>query len=440
MAIPLTPPPLSELFQAQPGRLAKVFALQSQLDDGRYLHWDEIRHRTPPDGFTVEEWWAALKLKRSGSLRELPFKDRRGVPFKFGMTDCIVELLHKIDMALGGRRDTLQTLATSEMRDRYLVSGLIEEAITSSQMEGASTTRKVAADMLRSGRPPRTKSEQMIVNNYRAMAFIRRQERESLTPSVICELQRVLTEETLDDPQDAGRVQRVQDQRVNVIDNVDGAILHAPPLAVELPERMLLLCAFANGETGYGGYLHPVVRAVLLHFMLAYDHPFADGNGRTARALFYWGMLHQDYELAEFLSISRVLRKAQAQYKYAFLHTETDENDTSYFVIHQLRALQKAIDELRLYLDRKTREIADLERRMRTERNLNHRQRSILAHAMRHPGFEYTFESHRASHSVAFATARSDLLGLADAGLLMEGKRVGKTRVFIAPMNLPDIL
>ncbi len=51
-------------------------------------------------------------------------------------------------------------------------------------------------------------------------------------------------------------------------------------------------------------FIHPVIRAILLHFMLAYDHPFVDGTGRTARALFYWSMAHQGYWLMDFISIT----------------------------------------------------------------------------------------------------------------------------------------
>lgn len=440
MTIPQVPPRLADVARVDPVAFDRAFKSRALVDDLRYLHWDDLRHRPPPEGLSSQDWWFALKIRRMGVLRTLPFNDRRGQPFQFGMTDCIVELLHRIDMALGGRRDVLHALATDEMRDRYLVSGLIEEAITSSQMEGASTTRQVASEMLRSGRPPRTKSEQMIANNYRAMEFIRRQDRESLTPSVVCELQRILTQHTLDDPEDAGRLQRAQDARVNVVDNLDGTILHTPPDAAELPARLQRLCDFANRRIEHKGYLHPVVRAILLHFMLAYDHPFADGNGRTARALFYWGMLNQGYELAEFLSISRVLKLAQGQYKLAFLHTETDENDTTYFVIHQLRAVEKAIKALRAYLDKKTRQIAKLDSQMRDGQRLNHRQRALLAHALRHPGFRYTIESHRVSHAVAFATARADLIDLVDKGYLDEVARSGRARTFVSPGNLGERL
>ena len=43
-------------------------------------------------------------------------------------------------------------------RYRYLLSSLMEEPITSSQMEGAATTRDVAKAMIRSRRPLRDRS------------------------------------------------------------------------------------------------------------------------------------------------------------------------------------------------------------------------------------------------------------------------------------------
>jgi Fic family protein len=55
-------------------------------------------------------------------------------------------------------------------------------------------------------------------------------------------------------------------------------------------------------------FIHPVVRAIILHFMIGCGHLFVDGNGRTARALFYWSVLHQKYRLMEFISISCIGR------------------------------------------------------------------------------------------------------------------------------------
>ena len=127
-----------------------------------------------------------------------------------------------------------------------------------------------------------------------------------------------------------------------------------------------------------------MVRAIVAHFMLAYDHPFVDGNGRTARLLFYWSMLSQDYWLAEFLPISRLLAKAPAQYARSFLHSEQDDGDLTYFVLYQLGIIQRAITDLHEYLDRKVAEMRRLRNALAAmSRQFNHRQLALLEHAIR---------------------------------------------------------
>ena len=201
---------------------------------------------------------------------------------------------------------------------------------------------------------------------------------------------------------------------------------------------MRLLCAFAN-DSADEPFIHPVVRAILLHFMLGYDHPFADGNGRTARALFYWCMAQRGYWLIEFVSISRVIKKAPAQYVRAYLYTETDESDTTYFLLHQLRTLNEAIVDLHAYLHRKVEELRDaqqlLDQSPALHQRLNHRQLALLNHALQHPRFVYKIDRHQSSHHVTYQTARTDLLGLVEMGLL-EKSTVGRTFIFVPPDDL----
>ena len=216
-------------------------------------------------------------------------------------------------------------------------------------------------------------------------------------------------------------------------------VLHTPPEADSLPERLERLCEFANGSADDEPFVHPVVRAILVHFLLGYDHPFLDGNGRTARALFYWSMARQGYWLIEYVSISRLLRQASAQYGRAYLYTETDGNDTTYFLLHQLAVIGRAIQALHDYLARKAAQQRSAENLLRHSpllaENLNHRQVALLSHAMKHPGHGYTMESHRRSHRVAYQTARSDLLTLVALNLLEQRKR-GRAFHFIAPSDL----
>lgn len=434
-------PPSTARLMSQVGQegLSRVLTHSSPLADGRYLHWDELRHRTPPSGLTTEEWWLSVRFARNAMLQNLPFLDKAGAPFTLATPEPVLIHLHHIDRDAAGQIRAPDAASIHENRERYLLHSLIEESITSSQLEGASTTRRVAEAMLREGRPPRDRSEAMIFNNYHAMEHIRGLRSEPITPERVLELHRMLTLDTLDDPADAGRL-RVADD-VNVVDNRDGALLHEPPSHKELPERLERLCAFANAAEDSSPFVHPVVRAILLHFMIGYDHPFADGNGRTARALFYWSMARSGYWLMEFLSISQFLRRAPRQYVQAYLHTETDHNDTTYFVLHQLDTVRRSIAALHEYLARKIQEQKDAERMLAgagmLRGALNHRQVALLTHALRHPGESYRVAKHRSVHNVVYQTARADLLELERLGLLEKGKQ-GNAFVFYAVADLSD--
>ena len=277
----------------------------------------------------------------------------------------------------------------------------------------------------------------MILNNFLAMKAIRGFRDEPLTPARILEIHRMVSEHTLDDPRDVGRLRQSND--IHVVNNDDGTTLHQPPDYRELPARLERICAFANAGEDQRPFVHPVLRAILLHFMIGYDHPFADGNGRTARALFYGSMLRSGYWLAEFISISHILRKAPAQYGRSYLHAETDGGDTTYFLIHQLTTIRKAVRSLHDHLARKAKEQRTLERLLAESPSLrmklNHRQKALLAHALKYPGANYRIEDHQKTHAVVYQTARADLLELAELGLL-EKTREGRAFVFIAQEDL----
>ncbi|MBK9974142.1 MAG: Fic family protein [Planctomycetes bacterium] len=414
-------------------------ALSSPLVGGKYLHWDKLRFHKPPASLTLELWWAAIKLARRANRQQLSLVDTKHTHFSYVLPDVAQQLMHELSMALGSNLRLEERVANKESRDRYLISSLIEEAITSSQLEGAATTRKVAEHMLRSGRKPRDSNEQMIVNNYRAMQRVNSLGDVDLTPVLVFELHSILTEDVLPEA-NRGRTRRpdASDDDIAVYDNVTNEVLHQPPPASELARRMDLMCQFANGRDK-SGFVHPIVRAIVLHFWLAYDHPFVDGNGRTARALFYWAMKRGGFWLCEYLAISSIIRKAPARYQRAYLESETDDNDLTYFLLYHLRVLDQATKALESFIEAKREEIQRVNVKLKGVATLNHRQRELILHAIRHPGHEYTFASHRNSHGVAYQTARTDLLDLQDRGLLRKFLR-GKQLVFVAQDGLEEKL
>jgi Fic family protein len=439
MRIPQTPPRLNDLVAEVkgPDRMAQLFSrVQEAKTQRHYLHCDKLRRHAPPDGLNHREWWMMLKLARMNALKPIGLTDFTQRAFQFAVPEIVQEELHQIDLGAGGLVSMPDPITNPQTRDRYLVSSLMEEAITSSQLEGAVTTREVAKEMIRTGRKPRDNSEQMILNNYVTMQQIRTLKQSALSPELVFQIHRLVTEKTLDDETAAGRFRRPDE--VRVVGDDEGQVYHTPPPAEELPARMAAMCDFANEKTP-GYFVHPAVRAIILHFWLAYDHPFVDGNGRTARALFYWAMLHHGYWLFEFISISSILRKAPIKYGRSFLYTESDDNDLTYFLIAQTQVIRRAILELHAYIERKTAEMREVESRMRALDLFNHRQVEIIRHALKHPGQRYTFASHQKSHNVVYQTARTDLLDLGRRGVL-EKRRKGKQLLFVAPADLSDRL
>ena len=448
MKIPVLPPNAIAILQstlAQDNELGmRLLTEFGALDaKGRYLHWDKLRHLPAPEGVASEQWWAGVKLARRNLYKPVPLLDKRKQPFHYCIPDSILRELHWLDRHAAGSIQAKEAITNPQTRNTYLIRSLIEEAINSSQLEGASTTRNVAKEMIRQNRKPRDKSEQMILNNYQAMEFIREIKEEYLTPSIVFELQRIVTQNTLDNETMAGQFRSDRDD-IHVVDNKSQSILHTPPQAEELPERLSNLCDFANtpGDVGNNTFLHPVVKAIILHFMLAYDHPFCDGNGRTARALFYWAMAKQGYWLTEFVSISRVIKQASAQYGKAFLYTETDDNDVTYFIIHQLQVIHQAIEVLHVFLDEKVQGINAAEHLLETNDRLrgklNFRQLALLRHALKHPRFAYVVQEHQQSHGVSYDVARKDLLEMADELKLLVKTKQGKRYLFVVPPDFEE--
>lgn len=442
MKIPVKPPDFMKIFEnSSTQKMVGDKKVCGPTDSKRrYLHWDKMRHLKPPQNYTHEEWWAATKFSRALNYTNVGFVCKNNKGFVFSLTPEIQERLHWLDKHSAGTITTKMPITNQNMRKAYMIKSLVREAISSSQLEGATTNRRVARDMLWEERDPKNKSEQMILNNYHAMQFIQEYKNEELTIGIILELQKILTEKTLENGCKEGAFRTPEDKDIRVVDRTTVNILHTPPDADGLEERIAKLCDFAN-ET-QTPFIHPVIKAIILHFMLAYEHPFVDGNGRTARALFYWAMIKNGYWMVEFVSISEIIKRAPVKYGKAFLETETDDNDLTYFILHQLDVLQQAIRELQEYIEDKLEGIETahslLQGVKKGGKKLNFRQKQILSHALRHPNFSYSINAFRNSYGIAYDTARKDLLELSDKFKIFKKLKDGRTFVFISPPNLEE--
>jgi Fic family protein len=367
-----------------------------------YLYWDKAKYQIKNQD--PQSIWIIVKMIRSLSYKKVKFNSHE---FNYFITPHLQELLHKFDLELGGQFGGYSVLPEQD-KNQYLISSIMEEAIASSQIEGAVTTRKVAKEMLRKNQTPRDKSQQMIVNNYQTIRHLSDIKFEKMTPELLCEIQSMITKNALDNPEYEGKFRDSDD--VNIVDVTDGEIIHTPPKASELPDLITSLCDFFNNDIE-GSFIHPIVKACILHFMIAYIHPFVDGNGRTARTVFYWYLLKKRYWLVEYLSISRIIAQSKNKYYKAFIYTETDDNDLTYFINYQLNTLKQALDSLQQYISKKVEEkkqAIDFQK----VANINQRQAMILRDLHENPDWIFNVKEIENRYGISNQTARTDIAGL----------------------------
>ncbi len=405
---------------------------------GRYLYWDKFKWRVDKKDDATKAWFAT-KFNRFSIQKSISLKDIEQNSFTFCIPDSLDAKLFKIsNIASKG------IVPNESIKKQFLISSLItEEAISSSQLEGASTTRRVAKKMLISKAKPKTQDEKMILNNYLLMKEVKRVKDEDLTIDMILEFHKIATQGINSNNNIAGSLR--DSDNIVITDGLEGNIVHQPPPFIELPNRLQKLCDFANKEhNGEDGeiFIHPIVKAIILHFMIGYEHPFADGNGRTARALFYWYMLKSGFDYFEYISISKLLKNAPKQYAMSYMYVEVDDNDLTYFIDYQVDIILRAIDKLLEYLQQKSKdyeEIVALLKNSKIGNKLNFIQKDIIKKAIKKPGIVFTANEIALDYNISPTTARKYLNELVKLKLLANFKD-GRTIAYVAPANIVEVL
>lgn len=400
----------------------EIRKLIRKYNEQEYIHWDDLRRKKIP--FDPITFWFVIRTIRSTKYREIRIGDEK---FPFYTPENFQKHLHLLDKASPASFDWLFGEFPSEAnKNQYLSNSLMEEAIASSQLEGAATTRPVAKKILREGRKPKNSSERMIVNNYRTIRRLKELRDKLLSRELILEIHREITQGTLDSERDETDFRTTDD--IVVGSKADPTkIYHYPPETAKLPAMIDDLIAFANEDDEF---IHPIVKAIILHFLIGYIHPFNDGNGRTARAIFYWFCLKHHYDLLEYLSISRIFVHAPAQYARAYQLTETDGNDMTYFIDFNIHIISRALEDLKKYIINKKEEEAESLQLVEQIPDLSFRQAEILRDFIRHPTRHYAISEIAGKYKVSLPTARTDLLLLEEKGKLKKYQD-GKRQVFM---------
>ena len=387
--------------------------------DKRYFYWSDLKHRLNLPFDSPQQTWETIKTHRLLNAKRLFFGKHK---FSYNLTPFIQEDLHNFDLKLIG--GLYKNSITPQEQQEYFKNSLIEEAIASSQIEGAATTTDVAREMIKSGRKPRTESEQMIMNNFRAIREIENRLDENLSIELILDFHQIMTVKT-----DAYKYARgFRDHPIYVKDHIDGEIAYTAPEHTEVNLLINQLIDFVNSDSEF---YHPIIKASILHFMIGYIHPFGDGNGRTARAFFYWFLIKKGYALLKHISISKAILNSRTSYDKAFLKTEHDDNDLTYFLMYSMKSLRVAFQSLVAYGDKKREErqkaseiIYEL-----SQKGFSKRQADLLAYLFIKPKAKITIPIYSKRHEIVRQTASRDLIDLEEKELIYKIKD-GKTMVY----------
>ncbi|ABR56248.1 filamentation induced by cAMP protein Fic [Methanococcus aeolicus Nankai-3] len=393
-----------------------------------YIHWDNLKYKK---GLPIEPkyLWILLNMDRKIHFKELNFHNWT---FKYYINGKIQQFL--------GAFDRLKNIEFSKkindlINDKYKINAIIEESIASSQIEGAKTTTKMAKEVIKSGKKPKNNDEIMVYNNHVAMKYITNElKNKDFTIDEILKIHDLISKDLIENKY-VGEFRTIDD--VIVKDIKTNKTLHIPPNHELIEPLINELCNFANNKEDS---THPIIKGIIIHFLIGYIHPFVDGNGRTARALFYWYMLNSRYTIFEYLKVSEFINKSKGKYKNSYLYVESHkcdeyEGDLTYFIGYILDCIEKSINKF-------NEELKVLENELKhnniynnllndlKNNNLNLRQLGILEEIIKNPKKKFTIKYIVNSYGVAYATARNDLNIFAEFGILQK-KKAGKEFIYV---------
>ncbi len=390
-------------------------------ENPEYLPWESLKYKNwLPDGFTAEEFWQLIRAIRVNEFKKTPLSDEKGQPFVWCRLDRYDEFLHQLDMAMGGLHSRADHLGAKK-QNHYYVDGLIEEAIASSQLEGAHTTRREALKMILESRDPADKHQRMIVNNHQAMQKIKHQWKdESLSLTLILDMHKLLTRDAIDNGHSG--VFRKDEDGIVIQGQDSDEIAFVPPKMDCVEREIKNFIDFANDDLGES-FIHPVIKAIMLHFYFAWLHPFCDGNGRMARCIFYWYLLRKGYAAFAYIPLSMRIKESPKQYGLAYLYSEQDHNDLTYFIDYNIRQLLLAKKDYEAYLAGQGDGVEETPLTLRGDYHFNDRHLQLIRHYMKDKTARTNVSSYSKVNQVTPVTAGRDLKYLEENELVRSEKK-----------------
>lgn len=177
---------------------------------------------------------------------------------------------------------------------------LIRSAHSSTSIEGNPLSLEEVSALAK-GRDimARRKDKQEVLNYLEALERMPElAKRTPFTPRDLLEIHKIVTKETLENPEDEGIF---RERQVFVGSRATGEVIFMPPPTEQVTELINDFIDWFNSSGADG--LDPVIHAGITHYELVRIHPFIDGNGRTARIMASLVFFERGFDVKRFFAL-----------------------------------------------------------------------------------------------------------------------------------------
>jgi Fic family protein len=181
--------------------------------------------------------------------------------------------------------------------------------------------------------PVAARARREVVNYFAALRHVEKQAAaKRIAQEDVLRLHRIVAGEVMDQG-DAGRYRAT---RVRVDEYV-------PPAPGEVPRLMRELLDWWNDDAPA---LSPVLSSAVVHYRFEAIHPFADGNGRTGRALALWELYRRGFDTHHIFSVDEFYREDRPRYYAALQAVQREGEDMTSWLEYCAEGLQQTLERV----------------------------------------------------------------------------------------------
>lgn len=270
---------------------AALFA--KMLSDPMLVHLKKLKYKYPQADLSE-----FIALLQDGFYRSLPLYDFHGNP--------VVYLENAAQLRLSAAKILLTPQNSAQL---YGTQAMEREILSTFTIEQIDTSRSSVRRIL-SGYAPTNEREQRIYGMKRGLEFIA-DPSNKINEETIYQLYQMVIGAFLPKEDQLLPGQRYRHDHVYIVGD---KLEHTGLPWNKLAGYMEQLVAFIQQDSS----INDLWKAALIHFYLAYLHPYFDGNGRMARLLHLWYLVQQGYSSALFVPLSEYIERSRKKYYDAF--------------------------------------------------------------------------------------------------------------------------